>query len=76
MTTSSTTGGGFVGALAGDGEGSIGAGAAGVGAFVGVQELGDRDALLNETMRTYGVVAFLSLLLVLVIAWWQSGLYR
>jgi signal transduction histidine kinase len=44
-----------------------------VGALVVVQELGDRDALLNETMRTYAIVAFLSLLLVLVIAWWQSG---
>jgi signal transduction histidine kinase len=44
-----------------------------IGAFVVVQELGDRDALLNETMRTYAIVAFLSLLLVLVIAWWQSG---
>ncbi|MFN7149557.1 MAG: ATP-binding protein [Microthrixaceae bacterium] len=44
-----------------------------VGALVVVQELSERDALLNETMRTYAVVAFLSLLLVLVIAWWQSG---
>jgi len=44
-----------------------------VGALVVVQELGDRDALLNETMRTYAIVAFLSLLLILVIAWWQSG---
>ena len=44
-----------------------------IGALVVVQELGDRDALLNETMRTYAIVAFLSLLLVLVIGWWQSG---
>jgi two-component system OmpR family sensor kinase len=44
-----------------------------VGALVVVQELSERDALLNETMRTYAIVAFLSLLLVLVIAWWQSG---
>lgn len=44
-----------------------------VGALIVVQELGDRDALLNETMRTYAITAFLSLLLVLVIAWWQSG---
>ena len=44
-----------------------------VGALVVVQELGDRDALLNETMRTYAIIAFLSLVLVLVIAWWQSG---
>lgn len=44
-----------------------------VGALVVVQELSERDALLNETMRTYAIVAFLSLLLVLVIGWWQSG---
>lgn len=44
-----------------------------VGALVVVQELGDRDALLNETMRTYAIIAFLSLVMVLVIAWWQSG---
>lgn len=44
-----------------------------VGAPVVVQELSERDALLNETMGTYAVVAFLSLLLVLVIGWWQSG---
>ena len=44
-----------------------------VGVLVVVQELSERDALLNETMRTYAIVAFLSLLLVLVIAWWQSG---
>jgi two-component system OmpR family sensor kinase len=44
-----------------------------VGALVVVQELSDRDALLNETMGTYAIVAFLSLLLILVIAWWQSG---
>jgi len=44
-----------------------------VGALVVVQELSERDALLNETMRTYAIVAFLSLLMVLVIAWWQSG---
>ncbi len=44
-----------------------------VGAFVVVQELDELDALLKDTMRTYAVVAFLSLLLVLVIAWWQSG---
>lgn len=44
-----------------------------VGAIVVVQELGDRDALLNETMRTYAIVAFLSLVMVLIIAWWQSG---
>ncbi len=44
-----------------------------VGALVVVQELSERDALLNETMRTYAIVAFLSLLLVLVIALWQSG---
>ena len=44
-----------------------------VGALVVVQELGDRDALLYETMRTYAIVAFLSLLMVLIIAWWQSG---
>ncbi|MDZ5622513.1 ATP-binding protein [Nocardioides sp. HM23] len=44
-----------------------------VGALVVVQELSERDALLNETMRTYAIVAFLSLLLVLAIGWWQSG---
>jgi signal transduction histidine kinase len=44
-----------------------------VGALVVVQELSERDALLEETMRTYAIVAFLSWLLVLVIAWWQSG---
>ncbi len=44
-----------------------------VGAIVVVQELGDRDALLNETMRTYAIVAFLSLVMVLMIAWWQAG---
>jgi signal transduction histidine kinase len=44
-----------------------------VGALVVVQELSERDALLNETMRTYAIVAFLSLLLVMVIAWWQAG---
>lgn len=44
-----------------------------VGALVVVQELGDRDALLNATMRTYAIVAFLSLMMVLVIARWQSG---
>lgn len=44
-----------------------------VGAFVVVQELDELDALLIDTMRTYAVVAFLSLLMVLVIAWWQSG---
>ncbi|WP_246159608.1 sensor histidine kinase [Nocardioides antri] len=44
-----------------------------VGALVVVQELSERDALLHETMVTYAIVAFLSLLLVLVIGWWQSG---
>lgn len=44
-----------------------------VGALVVVQELGDRDALLLETMRTYAIVALLSLAMVLVIARWQSG---
>jgi len=44
-----------------------------IGALIVVQELSERDALLNETMRTYAIVAFRSLLLVLVIAWWQSG---
>lgn len=44
-----------------------------VGALVVVQELGDRDELLRETMRTYAIVAFLSLALVLVMARWQSG---
>jgi two-component system, OmpR family, sensor kinase len=44
-----------------------------VGALVVVQELSERDALLAETMRTYAIVAFLSLLMVLVIARWQSG---
>ena len=44
-----------------------------VGALVVVQELSERDALLVETMRTYAIVAFLSLLMVLAIALWQSG---
>lgn len=44
-----------------------------VGAIVVVQELGDRDALLQATMRTYLIAGLLSLLLILVIAWWQAG---
>lgn len=44
-----------------------------VGVLVVVQELSERDALLTDTMRTYAIVAFLSWLLILVIAWWQAG---
>ncbi|MEJ7832075.1 MAG: HAMP domain-containing sensor histidine kinase [Nocardioides sp.] len=44
-----------------------------LGALVVVQDIDERDDLLLETMRTYAIVALLSLVLVLAIAGWQSG---
>lgn len=48
-------------------------GSSSTGALVVVTYVAEARAGLRETMRTYTIVALLSLLLVTAIAWWQSG---